>query len=410
MKINWNRRYTTIAVYAFLVIAAALLLGLLLSGYFASFFQLLASVGKALLPFLYGFVLAFFTIPLTEKFDALIFRLSKKKKPESRGRRIVAMLLAYAVVLLVVIGLLLLIIPQLVDSIATLVSNFSTYTDRIREIVDNLSRGMSASSAEFWENMVTKGYAMLNDYLSNVVTKITSILPQIYNFTVSVVTVLVNFLIGFVISIYVTYDHKKFARQVKRVLACIFPERFCAWIYKIARRTGEVFNSFFIGKALDSLIVGVICFIFLLIMGMPYPILIAAIIAVTNMIPYFGPFIGTVPCALLIFLIDPLQTLWFVIFIIVLQQIDGNVIGPRIVGQSLGLPSFWVVFSLLLFGKLFGFVGMFIGSPVFAVIYSFLREWVSRREKTKQAAADEAAVPPSPEDPDGDPTLPGGDA
>ena len=173
MKINWNRRYTTIAVYAFLVIAAALLLGLLLSGYFKSFFALLSSVGKALLPFLYGFVLAFFTIPLTEKFDALIFRLSKKKKPESRGRRIVAMLLAYAVVLLVVVGLLMLIIPQLVDSIATLVSNFSTYTDRIREIVDNLSHGMSASTAEFWENMVTKGYAMLNDYLSDVVTKIT---------------------------------------------------------------------------------------------------------------------------------------------------------------------------------------------------------------------------------------------
>ena len=400
MKIKWNRKYTTVAVYAFLVITACLLLGLAVSGYFNGFFAAVGSVFRALLPILYGFVLAYFVIPLVDFFHKILTKIFKKRG-DSRLRRVVSIVIAYAVVLAVLTGLVLLILPQIIDSIRTLVSNFGEYSSQLQAFFDRFDAMTPTVSVELLEKLITKAYDTLNGYLGELADRATAFIPELYDLTVSVVTTIINLLLGFVVSIYIVADRRHFAEQGRRITQCLLPKRASSFVLDLVHRCDEVFSSFFIGKSLDSLIVALICLVGMYILRIPYPPLIALIVGITNMIPYFGPFIGTIPCALLILLIDPWKALWFVIFIIVLQQIDGNIIGPKIVGDSIGLSSFWVVFSLLLFAKLFGFVGMLLGSPIFAVIYGLVRDGVTHREQ-KLAEKAAASLPEEPADADTD--------
>lgn len=196
-----------------------------------------------------------------------------------------------------------------------------------------------------------------------------------------------NLFIGLVVAIYLLYGRRKFKKQGKLLLYSLFKARWADKIVEEIRFADRVFSGFIGGKLLDSAIIGGICYIGMMIMGLPYAILISVIVGVTNIIPFFGPYIGAIPSAIILLTVSPMSCLMFVIFIVILQQVDGNIIGPKILGSSTGLSGIWVLFSILLFGGLFGFVGMIIGVPVFAVIYDLIRQLIIRglelRSKSK---------------------------
>ena len=183
-------------------------------------------------------------------------------------------------------------------------------------------------------------------------------------------------------------DKEKFKAQSKKLLYTFFSNDRVNIILENTRYTDKVFGGFFAGKLVDSLIIGILCVIFMILFKMPYPLIIAVIVGITNIIPYFGPFIGAIPSALLVLLVDPSKCIGFLIFIFVLQQFDGNILGPKILGSKTGLSSFWVLFSLLIFGGLFGMVGMILGVPLFSILYSFLNGVIKRRLKSKKLPQD----------------------
>lgn len=202
------------------------------------------------------------------------------------------------------------------------------------------------------------------------------------------INALKNLLIGVIVMVYLLNMKEKLLTQVKMILYGVFPLKIANKVLEEGRYVHKVFGGFIIGKLLDSLIIGILCFVLLNFMKMPYVLLVSVIVGVTNVIPFFGPFIGAIPSAFLILLASPVKCFWFLGFILLLQQFDGNILGPKILGDSTGLSSFWVLFSILLFGGLFGFVGMIIGVPTFAVFYKFVRELVSWLLEKKQLSAD----------------------
>ena len=195
-------------------------------------------------------------------------------------------------------------------------------------------------------------------------------------------------LIGIIVSVYLLFSKEKFMRQSKKVIYALCKPKRANFILHIGRKANEIFGGFIIGKIIDSAIVGVLCFAGVSIFKMPYPLLISMIVGVTNVIPVFGPYIGAIPCALLIFLVDPMKGIGFIIFIILLQQLDGNVIGPKILGESTGLSSFWVIFAILIAGKMFGIGGMVIGVPMFALIYYVIKLFIQQKLEAKNLPTD----------------------
>jgi predicted PurR-regulated permease PerM len=210
-----------------------------------------------------------------------------------------------------------------------------------------------------------------------------NVLPQLRNIATSMsknfsglLKVLQNFILGSIIAIYLLESRDRFAVQMKMVVYAVFPRNVAEWIRREARFTNEKISGFIVGKMIDSLIIGVTCFVFVMITGMPYAMLISIIVGVTNMVPFFGPYLGGIPSAILLLTVSPVRCLVFVIFIVLLQQLDGNVIGPRILGNKLGLSAFWILFAILVFGSIWGIPGMLVGAPVFAVLYDIARNAV----------------------------------
>ena len=218
----------------------------------------------------------------------------------------------------------------------------------------------------------------------------TNLAGSLTNGVINVVNVVTNLIVGLVVSIYVLSSKEHFFAQTKKVTYAIFSIRTTNALLRITRRADRVFGKFVKGKLIEALIIGLLCFVGMSIFGMPFATLISVIIGVTNIVPFFGPIVGAVFSCILILLVDPLSAVYFAIFILILQQFDGNVIGPKILGDSTGLSSFWVIFSIMIFGGLFGFTGMIIGVPTFALIYSLVAEMVSERLKRNDMPSDTA--------------------
>ena len=213
-------------------------------------------------------------------------------------------------------------------------------------------------------------------------------LPLVFNVTKNLTTGLTNLVLGIIISVYFLVGKERFFAQIKKFLYALLPKDLVGRLIDITHTSNRIFSGFISGKILDSLIIGILCFVGMSIFRMPMAMLVSVIVGVTNIIPYFGPFIGAIPSALIVFLVDPIKALWFVVFVVCLQQFDGNILGPRILGDSIGMPAFWVVFSILLFGGYLGVLGMFIGVPTFAVIYSIFKLWTEGRLSRKNLPVD----------------------
>lgn len=379
-------QYIGWGVTAFAVIAAGILF------YFGIDYmgKLLDALGKLvgiLSPFIWGLVISYLLIPsmmLYERklFKPLVAKMNKTKqrvKPGSKLPRVLSLILSEIVMLIIIAALFYLIVPQVYDSISQIIINSPSYFDSASSALDNLLRNYPEI-----EQIATKVFGNLTDALTNWATN--TLLPSmenvVTNITSGVFYVLkgvYNIVIGIIVSVYILYNKEPFIAHYRKILYSIFSPYSAKRIFEALRFADRTFMGFISGKLLDSAIIGVLCYIGCVILNMPYSLLIAVIVGVTNVIPFFGPFIGAIPSALLVLLVDPKMCLWFIIFVFVLQQLDGNVIGPKILGTSIGINGFWVLFSIVLFGGIFGFWGMLLGVPAFVIIYTALEMIVNRK-------------------------------
>ena len=254
---------------------------------------------------------------------------------------------------------------------------------QMREWLEILGIDISSAGGYVEKLFQTQILPQINTYLSYVASITTGV--------INAVKLLFNFAIGLVIAIYLLTSKETFIGQAKKIVYTLLPPRYGNVVIHTMRISDQMFGGFISGKILDSAIIGVICYVGLIILRVPYSLLVAVIVGVTNVIPFFGPFIGAVPSVILIALADPIKGLYFLIFVLVLQQVDGNIIGPKILGDSTGLSAFWVVFAILVGGGLFGFMGMLLGVPTFAVIYYLLREaaaYILRKRKLPEETRD----------------------
>ena len=388
MRFRWDKKYLYWGVTAFCVIAASIVFFLILSKISAikGFFGIILKVIK---PVLYGLLFAYLMNPLVKTFERPILvqwgeKIYGKNSRKSRSfARCIAILLALVLVLLIVIGLLWLVLPRLYESIQTLVTNLPLYFDRMRSTVEEIFKA-NQDVEDYVLGLFDNLSQTLSSFLSgDLVNELKTVLVSITSSVYAVVMEIVYIAIGFIVAVYILTSKERFAAQTKKVLYSIFDVQHATDIIEEAHEVNEIFIGFVSGKILDSLIIGVICYISLNIIQMPYKELVSVIVGVTNVIPFFGPFIGAVPSAFLILLVDPFKCLIFVIYILILQQIDGNIIGPKILGQNTGLSSFWVICAILVGGGLFGFAGMLFGVPVFAVIYRSVKRAVEHSLKKK---------------------------
>ena len=388
------KKYIRIALVTFVTFCSCTLFFFVIYRYqgFAVYWQKLM---KILQPIIIGFIVAYLINPVMvfiEKYLMLFFesRMKSKKKAKKAARSI-GTAGALLFLLLIIFLLLDMMIPELIKSIQNMM----------------VSLPAEVNSFSAWINETLAEDSQLADMLGSSLVKVTNVLenflqdhllPQVNTYiasitsgVISAVKVLFNFIIGLIIAVYVLMSKESFIGQGKKLVYTIFPAKFGNHIVKMVRISNEMFGGFINGKILDSAIIGVICYIGLVSMRMPYSLLVAVIVGVTNVIPFFGPYVGAVPSVILIALADPIKGLYFLIFILVLQQIDGNIIGPKILGNSTGLSSFWVVFAILVGGGLFGFMGMLLGVPTFAVIYYLIREvtaWILRKRKLPENTVD----------------------
>lgn len=327
------------------------------------------------LPAIYGFVIAFLlNIPYKWIRRHIFRRVEEKKGIYVKVAIILSIITAYLLIGIIIGVLIRFFIPQLIESLTQLMQNIPYYVEVAEfyssRFIENfhLTQFVDEQAVNLWATFNAKATAILADAI-----------PYIGNYVMGITSGLFNLLIGIVISIYLLFAKDSLIRQMNMLLIAFGPEKHIDRIIELSSRTNLLFNRFIAGDLIDALIVGIVCFIGTSIMGTPYAFLVSVIVGITNIIPIFGPFIGAIPSLFLIVIVDPFQALMFLIFIFALQQIDGNIIKPHVFGNTLGLPSLWVLVSIVIGGGLFGIIGMILGVPAFALIYSVVKEVVHQR-------------------------------
>ena len=343
---------------------------------FQGFGDAISKLTGILMPFIYGAVIAYLLKPVCNCVEDFLRRLLPEKMGTAANMLAVTISLLFGI--LVVYALIMMIVPQLITSVTTL---YYTARNNLNDFVDWASHQEIIASNQKLLDFIETSYDNLQDTLDNIVR--TKLVPSMQSLlsgaalgVMSFVTFLKNIIIGVIVSVYLLASRKKFGQQCKMILYSLIKPRWADIILEEILYADKMFGGFINGKIMDSAIIGVLCYIACLIFKFPSALLVSVIIGVTNVIPFFGPFIGAIPATLLILIQNPIKALWFVLFVLVLQQVDGNIIGPKILGNTTGLSSFWVLFAILLFGGLWGFVGMIIGVPLFAVIYDVLKKFV----------------------------------
>lgn len=392
--------YVGIGLTALAVIAASILIFFFIYK-FNVIKQLAVHLVEILMPFIVGGVIAYLLAPVYNVLCRnLDYYLSLKLKPR-RARQLangLSVLLSLLLALGLVVGLVALVVPQLISSVMGLINAMPGYLDQtsawLDQVFQHYNLGLSVQQA--FDNFTVDFETWLtNDLLPSVqdLSKqlgegVNSFLGGVFNGVLAVFQVLKNFVLGLIVAAYLLADKERLSALAKKLLYAILGvQRGNGAMIRI-RYIHKVFGGFLLGKLLDSLIIGILCFIGASLLRLPYTLLVSVVIGVTNVIPFFGPFLGAVPCALLILLTSPIKCVYFIIFILALQQFDGNILGPKILGNTTGLSAFSVLFAIILFGGLFGFVGMIIGVPLFAIIASIVTELVNGRLREKEMSLD----------------------
>ncbi len=378
-KIDWNNKYTTIAVYVFLVVAACLLFYAAVDQ-FDVIWEFFRTIVRYLLPFIYGFVLAYILSPLVRRMEAPLRKSGRLSLKACRGLAMAGSYLRVAPSLSI-FGMV--VLPVLVESAAQLVGNVRFYTERLNELINQLITYIPDETlSKEVQTALTQVFNLLYEFIATFLTQVVSVATKIASSVIEVV-------MGVIISVYMLSDKEKLIAQLKKILSAFLPKRVMDEVLRVAHDSNQKFSGFITGKIIDSTIIGIICALGMLFFKMPFVALVSLIVGITNVIPYFGPFIGAVPGVILVLIGgDITQAILFGVFILGLQQFDGNILGPAILGQSTGLSAMWVVFAILLFGGLYGFVGMLIGVPLLAVMFGVLRSIVNGLLRRKGMSTD----------------------
>lgn len=377
-KFEWNSKYFTISVYTFIVVVLSTLF---IKAVFSwgTTKNMMEELLSTISPFIIGLFLAFIMNALVKTIDHYIFSKIFRIK-NAKARKYLSILFGY----LLLVGLFVLIfvylIPQIVNSIADLVNSIQAFTPKFIDYVNH-----------FDKHYPNVDLTTLNKVVSNLIPTLTKILQNfmaglatgIFSAGRSVISWSLKILIALIVSIYMILDKRILYQGLKRITYAFLPERKASSLATTLKNSCNIFMNFVIGKTIDSLIIGVICFIVMSILKLDYALLISLIVGITNMIPYFGPFIGAIPGALILLIVSPKEMLIFIVWIIILQQFDGLYLGPKILGNSTGLRPLWIIFAITFGGYLAGPVGMFLGVPCIAVIGYLVGNVVDRRLKKK---------------------------
>lgn len=381
------KRYFYLGVTALTVVVCSLAVSFVLSR-FDVVSAALQRLAEILMPIIYGGVLAYLMLPVYNKTNETVQRwllkLVRREEERVRCGKMVGTVVSLLVLIAIVTGFFWMIIPQIYESIQGFQASLTEYINNLtiwltKLLQDNPS--LEEAVMPYYQDLMIRFQTWFS---TDLVPNMSLIIDRISIGVLSVVTVVKNLAIGLIVMVYFLNLKDTLCAQSKKILYGLLEVKLANRIISEVRFTHSVFGGFITGKLLDSLIIGIMCFFAMQFLKMPYVLLISVIIGVTNVIPFFGPFVGAIPSAFLILLVSPIKCLYFLIFILVLQQFDGNILGPKILGDSTGLPSFWVLFSILLFGGLFGFVGMIIAVPVFAVFYRLVSLYITASLEKKQ--------------------------
>lgn len=355
------------------------------------------TVGDILFPFLLGGVLAYllcpvynFTVKFTYRHSLSMF---KTKRRTLNFARVIGSVASILILCLVVGGVLWMIIPELIRSVSNIIESAPTSLNKIRTWIEmELSKG----SLPFAEHSIRDAlnqlqYKAVMWSKEGIVDSLDIYIQKITEGVLFTFRTILKVLVSIIVAVYLLNGKEIFLAQSKKVIIAKFSEENKDKIFDFFTFTNKTFGGFINGKIIDSIIIGILTYITMNIIGLPYPLLISAIIGITNIIPFFGPFIGAIPSAIIILTVDPLQAVYFAIMILVIQQLDGNIIGPKILGGTVGLPSFWIMFAIIIGGGLFGFIGMVLGVPVFAIIYYYFRRHIEFKLNEKNMPSDTKA-------------------
>lgn len=364
--------------------------------YFGTIWGWITDIFDTVLPFLIGFGIAFLLLPIVNRMEDFNNRVFFKKKQRPRLNRALSTAVAVIVLLAMVAGFMAILVPQLITSVKSILQYAGNFialnSDRINEFLVKYEF-LSIEGEKLviaWENIIS-------ELMNNITLLVNNAKGIIFGIGSGVYAVIFHFLVGLIAAFYLLMDKETFCAQVKKGLYATFKRSTCETLIYWTRRAHKIFAGFITGKILDSIIIGIICYVCMLIFRIEYPLLISVIVGITNIIPFFGPFIGAVPGVLILLLVNPLSALWFTVFILVLQQLDGNVIGPFILGDYVGVSAFWIMMSIVIGGGLFGFTGMLLGVPVFALMYAIARSIADVRLRERGLPIPSAAYVDAPE-------------
>lgn len=383
MKVEWTKSMTK-RVLVYIVAGIGILAAYFILINLKRVSGILSSVSDILRPFIIAAIFAYIVNGPMMFFERLFGRLTDKKKPRPVLKRVLAIIAAWVASLAVLVLFFVIIVPDVKISITTLINNLPSYFESLKAFIVALAEKYQLDISYLNSFM---NFQVTADGIMEIIDKYSdALIPQlanIANISVQIGSFIADVIIAIIISVYLLFSKETLIAQLKKVLYALFSRKLADVSVRVARETHRTFSGFINGKLLDSLIIGILCFIGMSILKFEYALLISFIVGVTNVIPFFGPMFGAVPSVLLLLMIDPWHALWFAVFIFALQQLDGNVIGPKILGDSTGLPALWVMFAILVGGALWGVAGMFVGVPLFAVIYKFSKEILENLLKKK---------------------------
>lgn len=377
MNINWDKKYNTIAVYTFVVIALSIM-------FYNVFLNINIYTGKfnevidVFQPFIIGFIIAYLLNFIVKFYENKVFKLKGLNKIKKSAKRKLGILFSYITAGLLLYLFMQFIMPQLFESIKGLIEDIPKYISQLTVTVEEHLKQMNIN--EGYIDIVYEKFIEITNWMLELLQKF---LPILGGTVISVASSIWNIILGIIISIYLLIDKEKFFALSKKLINSLLDKKKANTILLLTQRVNFTFSKYIGGMILDSIIIGIFISIILSILKFPYALLIGTIVGCTNVIPFFGPFIGAIPSAIILLFVSPIQALWFLVIILITQQIDGNIIAPKILGDTIGISPFWVLFAILVAGELFGLVGAVIGVPMFAVIYSIIKELVESRLKDK---------------------------
>lgn len=383
MKFSIDKKTFGIGIVALSVIILGVsFIYLLFNG--SLFFTAFGKILDVFMPVFYGFIIAYLLssivnfieekcmLPLLKR-----FKVNITSKLMSR-MRLISITIALILAFLCIYAFLLIVVPEIYKSLQSIVVSFPVYINNLIDFAE-LILARYPEIEQYFMNIMNEYSSDIYEWVSSLLPSMNAFIKSLSQSVISFILTLWDLVLGLIVAIYMLASKERFIGQCKKMLFSAFKTERANGVLKDIRFIDRTFGGFISGKLLDSLIIGILCFICLQIIGTPYPLLISFIVGVTNIIPFFGPFIGAIPSAFLVLMVDPLECLYFLIFIFLLQQFDGNYLGPKILGDSTGLSGFWVLFSITIFGGLFGFVGMIIGVPTVAVIYELIKRFMNRQ-------------------------------